>query len=183
MGYSEMTKNILEEIIYCGISTDESILHFGAGYSKGDFLSTLMEVYEQDMENWKSSNLYRGVDVNKSKIKMLSKRYNHTDENMFVNISLQEYLDVPFEKNYDWIVLTGVFDNQDYKERQHDYVFQVVNESFEKSNNGVIFTLNKKPDEEFEYSMISFFIGVMNSYNKFIVKRIDDDNYVFCIFK
>lgn len=178
-----MTNNILEEIIYCGISTDESILHFGAGYSKGDFLSTLMDVYEQNIEDWKSNNLYRGIDVNKSKIKMLSKRYKPTDENMFVGISLQEYLDVPFEKNYDWIVLTGVFDNKTYEQRQHDFVFQVVSESYEKSNTGVIFTLNRQPDETFEYSMISFFIGIMNSYNKFIVKRIDDNNYIFCIFK
>lgn len=180
MGYLEMTNfeeiTIYDEIVNCGILEEHSVLNFGAGDGKGKFIETLIE-YNGLLEK----GILTAIEPDPKKIKLLTKKFAN-EEVVFFETSLQSYIESEPE-NKDWVVITGVFDDHLYGEQQHDYVDSVIKSSMELSNKGVIFSIKKNLSEEFSYSMIYFFMSFTNTYHKVTVKKVDDNNYVFCIFK
>ncbi len=167
---------IFDEIVNCGILEEDSVLNLGAGHENGKFLETLKD-YNGKFEDGK----ILAVDINSSKIKMIEKKFKKESISLF-ETSLQDYLESE-PKLVDWTILTGVFDNNLYGDLQYDFVTSVVDVSTKISNKGVVFTIQENISEEFRYSMIYFFTHFSNSYQRLTVKKFNDGNYVFCIFK
>ena len=180
MGTMTMTNNeemtIFDEIVSCGILEEDSVINFGAGHQEGRFLQTLIDYNGTLLED-----SIVAVEPNNSKVKTLKKNLKN-QKILYVESSLQDYIDTepPLK---DWVVITGIFDNNLYGNQQYDFVTSVIQSSIEFSNKGVIFTIKENVSDDFKYSMLYFFTDFVNSYNKFTVKKHGDDNYVFCIFK
>lgn len=172
--FEEIT--IYDEIVNCGILEEDSVLNFGAGDGNGKFIETLIE-YNGSMEK----GILTAIEPDPKKIKSLTKKFSNQDI-LFFETSLQSYIDSEPETK-DWVVITGVFDDYLYGEHQHDYVDSVIKSSMEIVNKGLIFSIKKDLSEEFSYSMIYFFMSFANTYHRLTVKKVDDNNYVFCIFK
>lgn len=167
---------IFDEIVNCGILEEDSIVNFGAGDSNGRFIETLLD-YNGSFEK----GLVTAVEPDSKKVKELTKKFEQ-EEILFLETSLQSYIDSE-PQNSDWVVITGVFDNHSYGDLQYDYVDSVVQNSIQIANKGVIFSLKHEINEEFKYSMLYFFVSLSNSYDKFTVKKFDNNNFIFCIFK
>lgn len=166
---------IFDEIVNCGILEEDSVLNLGAGHNGGKFLETLRE-YNGNFESGKII----AVDANPKKIKLLTKKFK--DELSIIEIPLQDYIDT--EPDYsDWVVLTGVFDNNFYGDKQYDFVTSIVYSCLNISNKGVIFSLNENVNESFQYVMIYFFSYFTNTYDRVTIKKNSNGNYIFCIFK
>lgn len=167
---------IFDEVVNCGILEEDSILNFGAGHSNGKFLETLL-----DYNGTLGEGLIVAVEPDSKRLKLLSKRMKG-EKVTYIENSLQDYIDGEPETK-DWTVITGVFDNNNYGTEQYNYITSVVQSSFDISNKGVIFTLKESPTDNFKYSMIYFFTDFANTYQRFTVKKFNDDNYIFCIYK
>ena len=170
------TITIFDEIVNCGILEEDSVVVFGAGHSDGKFLETLLE-YNGSFEK----GLITAIDADPKKIKNLSKKFAN-EEVLFLETSLQTHIDSEPD-NSDWIVITGVFDNDLYGESQHDYVDFVVNNSLQYVNKGVIFSIKEEISENFMYSMLYFFVSLKSNYERVTIKKVTNGNYIFCIFK
>jgi hypothetical protein len=180
MDYLTMTNSetvtIFDEIVNCGILEEDSVVVFGAGHGDGKFLETLLE-YNGSFEKGRIT----AIDVDSKKIKSLSRKFSN-EEILFLETSLQNYIDSEPE-NSDWIVITGVFDNNLYGESQHDYVDSVVNNSLQYVDKGVMFSIKEEISENFIYSMLYFFVSLKNNYERVTIKKVTNGNYIFCIFK
>jgi len=167
---------IFDEIVNCGILEDDSVINFGAGYKDGQFLQTLLD-YNGNL----GEGLVTVVEPDTKRLKTLSKKFKG-ERLTLLGKPLQDYIDdVPEVK--DWVVLTGVFNTPIYAEQQYNYVETVVRNSLSLATKGVVFTLKENISDEFRYSMMYFFVDFANTYTRFTVKKCDDDNYVFCIYK
>jgi hypothetical protein len=171
------TTTMIEEIINCGITSESTILNFGVGYKNGELLKTLCDFWGLDYSDLREVT---GVDADGDKVNTLSERFQNVN---FVNSSMQEYLDNVTEEVHDWVVLTGVFDNNDYGDSQYDFILKTIERTLESSNSGVVFTLNLNPTETFSYNSVFIFASLITTYTNVFVKKFEDDNYVFCILK
>jgi hypothetical protein len=167
---------IYDEIINCGILDEDSVLNFGSGNESGKFIETYLE-YTTITE----PGSFIAVDADPTKVDMLKDKF--VDDNvLFVETSLQSYIDSEPDKK-DWVVITGVFDKHLYGEFQHDYVTSVIENAMSIANKGVIFTLKPNLSDSFMYSTLYFFVTFTNTYGKVTIKKVNDNNYVYCIFK
>ena len=170
------TITIFDEIVNCGILEEDSIVNFGAGHNKGQFLQTLL-----DYNGTLGEGLITAIDPDKNRIKEISKKFKG-ERVSYLEISLQDYIDSKPE-NKDWIVVTGVFDNYSYGDQHYEFIDLITTLSMEFVNKGVIFTLKRDTSESFKNYIFYFFMDFSTIYDKFTVKKCGDDNYVFCIFK
>ncbi len=171
------TTTMIEEIINCGITSESKILNFGVGYKDGILLKTLCDFWGIDEIDLREIT---GVDVNINKVNTLSDIFQNVN---FSHSSMQEYIDNVTENDYDWTVFTGVFDNDNYGDEQHNFVLKTIELSMGISNTGVLFTLNLHPTENFSYNSVFIFASLITTYKTVFVKKFEDDNYVFCILK
>lgn len=169
--------DIIDEIINCGISSEDTILQLGVGYKSGNLLEKLCDYWGLSTSEL---NYLTGVDVDPNKIDYLSETFSGT---RFIKNSMQEYLDTVENNSFNWCVLTGVFDEYLYGDLQHSFVFKTVNKCLELSENGVIFTLKIDASEEFSYNPVFIFADFVNTHSTVFAKKIEDNNYVFCILK
>lgn len=180
MGYLEMTNlneiTIFDEVVNCGILEEDSIVNFGAGHADGMFLETL-----RDYNGSLGQKTTVAIDINSKKIKMLSKKFKGEDL-LIEEISIQDFIENS-ASTYDWTVITGVFDNFLYGERQYDFVTTIVNSAIKNCNKGLIFTIKETITDDFKYSMVYFLLYFSNNYQRLTVKKFNDGNYIFCIFK
>jgi hypothetical protein len=174
MNMNEIT--IFDEIVNCGILEEDSILNFGAGHKDGQFLQTLVD-YNGNL----GEGLVTAVEPDGKRLKSISKKFKG-ERLTLLEKSLQDYIDDTPLVN-DWVVLTGVFNTPLYDEQQYNYVETVIRNSMGLATKGVVFTLKENISDEFRYSMMYFFVDFANTYTRFTVKKCDDDNYVFCIYK
>lgn len=180
MDYLTMTENmIIEEIINTGISSEDTILHLGAGYKEGSLLETLCEYWDLT-PNDLLAGYFVGVDSSEDKISMLTKKFNSSS---FIKSSFQEYMDNNSDVEFDWTILNGVFDEHLYGNNQYDYVFETIKRSLQTSNRGVILTINQNVSNSFAYSSVFIFTHLISTYSKVFVKKFEDDSYIFSILK
>jgi hypothetical protein len=168
---------IFDEIVNCGILEEDTILNFGAGYKEGQFLQTLFDYNG----NFGDGSVI-AVEPDGKRLKSISKMFKG-ERITLLQKSLQEYIDGDLPAARHWVVLTGVFNTPLYAEQQYNYVETVIRNSMSLATKGVIFTLKQNISDEFRYSMMYFFVDFANTYTKFTVKKCDDDNYIFCIYK
>lgn len=167
--------NIIDEIINCGISSEDKILQFGVGYKDAEFLNALTDYWgitPSDLTN------VIGVDTDEKLVSKLSDKFSGLE---FNQVSMQEYLDTFNGENVDWTLITGLFDEYLYEENQHNFVFETINRCLDISETGVIFTLKTKISDHFVYDPIFIFAKLIITYSQVFVKKIEDDQYVFCI--
>ena len=167
---------IFDEIVNCGILEEDTVVNFGAGSKNGKFIETLVEYNGTIQEG-----TLIAVEPESKKIKSLTKKFSN-ENILFLESSLQSYIDSE-PTSTDWVVITGVFDEHLYGENQYDYVESVVQNSMTICDKGVIFSIRRNIASDFNYSMLYFFVSFTNTYGKVTIKKVDDDNYVFCIFK
>ena len=169
--------DIIDEIIHCGISSEDTILQLGVGYKNGSLLNRLCEYWDIKPTQL---NEITGLDVDSDKIELLSEIFSGI---RFVKNSMQEYLDTVENNLFDWCILTGVFDKYLYDDLQHNFVFKTVNKCLELSENGVIFTLKINVSDEFSYNPVFIFADFVNTHSTVFAKKLEDNNYIFCILK
>ena len=167
---------IFDEIVNCGILEEDTIVNFGAGSKNGKFIETLVEYNGTIQEG-----TLIAIEPESKRIKSLTKKFSN-ENILFLESSLQSYIDSE-PTSTDWVVITGVFDEHLYGENQYDYVESVVQNSMTICDKGVIFSIRRNIASDFTYSMLYFFVSFTNTYGKVTIKKVDDDNYVFCIFK
>jgi hypothetical protein len=167
---------MLQEIIYCGIGDGESVLHFGAYAYGNDFLK-ILEDLELDIS-------YTAVDT-KEEINTIFSDFKPSERNnpwVSVNESMQEFIDnIDYEK-YHWTIITGVFDKPIYNDKQYVFIDMVIKSCLNFSDN-LVFTLDVKNTEEFEYNTGFLVLHLLSKYNKLTVKKLSEDKFIFCINK
>lgn len=161
-------------------NSDEKILHLGAGYGDGDFIRAFSDTYQIPISELINDDFYIGVDVDESKIQKIKEQSGETEN--LVHSSLQEYLDTN-DRSFDLVLLTGVFDEYLYGDSQYQYVLSVVNKCMDIAQLGVTFTINTELTQGFQYSILYLMAELESSYDKFAVRKIDQSNYIFEIFK
>lgn len=167
---------IFDEIVNCGILEEDSITNFGAGFDDGKFLETLIE-YNGSL----GEGLVKGIEPDSKKIKLLTKKFKNQNIE-FYETSMQDYIDTEPQSS-DWVIFTGVFDNHLYGEKQHDFVIASIESCLSMANKGIILSIKEEVSNEFVYSVPFFFSYVRYNYQRFTIKKVDDGNYIFCIFK
>lgn len=169
--------DIIDEIINCGVSSEDNILQLGVGYKDGSLLHRLCEYWDTKPTEFGSLT---GVDVDLNKIETLSEIFSG---GRFLEKSMQEYLDTVENNTFDWCILTGVFDEYLYGDLQHSFVFKTVSKCLELSENGVIFTLKINVSDDFSYNPVFIFADFVNTHSTVFAKKIEDNSYIFCILK
>ncbi len=170
----DKTNNVAEEIIYCGIGMNESVLHFGACDKDLFFLETLDE-HGLDIQ-------YTAVDV-KEEINTLFTRFQPVERThtwITVEESMQEFIDNVEDERYTWTLLTGIFDKPIYSERQYQFIDTVIRSCSEFSDN-VLFTISEQPTPEYKYSIVYLFQHFNQLFNKVTIKKIEEGKYIFCL--
>lgn len=167
-------QNVAKEIMYCGIGSNESVLHFGACDKDLFFLETLDE-HDMDIQ-------YTAVDV-KEEIETLFTRFEpiaRTHAWITVNQPMQEYIDDIEDERYNWTIITGVFDKPIYSERQYQFIDTVIRSCMEFSDN-VIFTISQQATPVYKYSIVYLFQHFNQMYDKITIKKVEEGKYIFCI--
>lgn len=170
----DKTNNVAEEIIYCGVGMNESVLHFGACDKDLFFLETLDE-HGLDIQ-------YTAVDV-KEEINTLFTRFQPVERThtwMTVEESMQEFIDNVEDERYTWTLLTGVFDKPIYSERQYQFIDTVIRSCSDFSDN-VLFTISEQPTPEYKYSIVYLFQHFNQLFNKVTIKKVEEGKYIFCL--
>lgn len=171
---------LLNEILNSGIGSSDTILHLGAGFQDGALLETLSDYWDIDTEDLVSDGYYSGVDVNPSITSKLNSKFK-TDT--FITDSFQNYLDTNPTLEPHWTILTGVFNNNDYGDRQYEFIFETIERCMEKSGNGVVFSLNPTVSNDFSYSVVFIFTHLISTYSKVFAKKLTESSYIFTILK
>lgn len=170
----------IDEILNSGIGSEDTILHLGAGFKDGALLETISNYWDVDTKDFLSNGYYFGVDANPSVTSILNSKFK-TD--VFITDSFQNYLDVNDTQEVNWTILTGVFNNNDYGDRQYDFLFETLKRCMETSANGVVFTLNPYISNEFSYSIVFIFTHLISTYSKVFAKKLTESSYIFTILK
>jgi len=170
----DKTNNVAEEIIYCGIGMNESVLHFGACDKDLFFLETLDE-HGLDIQ-------YTAVDV-KEEINTLFTRFQPVERThtwITVEESMQEFIDNIEDERYTWTLLTGIFDKPIYSERQYQFIDTVIRSCVNFSDN-IVFTISEQPTPEYKYSIVYLFQHFNQLFNKVTIKKVEEGKYIFCL--
>lgn len=118
------------------LNEEDSVLDIGCG--SGEFLTYLRS------SNYKGD--YCGVDFIKNFIDHNIKKFNHDSNASFLekNILVDE-----FESNYDWVFLSGVFN--DIRDDSDTFFFKIIKKMYDTANKGIAFnSLSKYVDYEDE---------------------------------
>ena len=103
------TTHLIDEILKYGIQKNESIVHFGAGYKSGYFLSNF---YQNAFLDKNLDLKYTGVEVDSLRLdttKEILKTIEGGDTISLIQTSMQDFI-VDNSNQYDWALINGIFD-------------------------------------------------------------------------
>lgn len=170
------------EILSCGVNIDHSMLHFGAGYNNSMLFEYLTNIVTNSLVQ-ELNVKYFPVDVNSEKINhIIDLNQTSNIEIHPTTIDMQTYLDENRDE-FDWTIITGIFDKNLYGENQFQFIDKIVSETLNISKEGVIFTFDSSVDTTDEYSIENIIQYVQSIYSRYKVSRINEHNYVICINK
>lgn len=173
------------EILDCGISINNSVLHLGSGYKESLLFRYFTELKNKQLVSFENFE-YTAVDVDENAIEyidLLNTKNNTLENFSSFKKSAQYFLD-EYSYNYDWTLITGIFDKNLYGgETQFEFLDKMISKCMSISKNGVIFTFDslKDPQKEEPYEpidIISYLEYVSDIYS---VSKITKQNYVFSI--
>lgn len=176
------TTTLIDEILRCGIQKNESIVHFGAGYKSGYFLS---DFYQNSFLNRNLDLKYVGIEAEPSRLdvtKEVLKTIEGGDTISLTQTSMQDFI-VDNNEQYDWALITGIFDKNIYGDDQFNFIHSSINEMFRFVEGGVIFTYNSSEHQEENYNIYYMNAYIQNNYNRYSIVRINEHEYVYCINK
>jgi hypothetical protein len=164
---------INKSIISFGVEINQNIIHFGCGSRNKSFVKFI--------SNNKMN--YLGIDSSESVIKDCKEKINNLD---FDQITMQDFIDSIKNSNRrcDWSIIDGILDRNLYGDHQYDWLDTIVRECLYFSEIGVIIVIDGKKtmdDESYNPEFISAYIGSM--YNRFIVSRLNEYQWIICIYK
>jgi hypothetical protein len=164
------------EVLMLGVTPGDKILHVGACDSDVNLI--------EGFEKRNVDVFYLGVDV-KEEIKELGEKYKEVDHYSFIQQPIQQLIDDELADQYgatifNYTIMTGVFNKPIYEDRHYLFISTLVDRCLKFSKN-VIFTLDTKEYNKFNYSVLYVINNIINTYNLAIVKKLKKNNYIFCI--
>lgn len=167
-------KTLIDEMIYCGIGNNESVLHFGACYFDQNFMKTL-DQFDLDIE-------YTAVDVHENIKTFFTdyEPYERTHPWVSVQESMQEFIDNITDQRYNWTIISGIFDTPIFNNRQYVFIDTIVENCLKFSDN-LIITIDIKQTPTFEYNVGFLILHFISKNKKITVKKISDETFIFCI--
>lgn len=170
------------EILSCGVNINHSVLHFGAGYNNSMLFEYLTEIVKNNLVE-KLDVEYTAVDVNQDKINQISNLNDNVGINLETySVDMQTFLDEN-TKEFDWTIITGIFDKNLYDENQFHFIDKIVDESLKISKEGIIFTFDSSVENSEDYSIGGIIPYVESLYSRYRVSKINEFNYIICINK
>ena len=176
------TTHMIDEILKYGIQKNESIVHFGAGYKSGYFLSNF---YQNAFLDKNLDLKYTGVEVDSLRLdttKEILKTIEGGDTISLIQTSMQDFI-VDNSNQYDWALITGIFDKNVYGDTQFNFIHSVINEMFNFVDDGVIFTYNSSEYQEENYNIHYMNAYIQNNYSRYSIVRINENEYIYIIHK
>lgn len=176
MGVDDKSINLAEEILLMGFNTEDRVLHFGVCDNNLNFIETA--------EKNNIGLYYLGIDV-KNDVDELSEKYKDIPPYAFRKISMQKFIDdvmIKYEGNieFETTIITGVFDKPIYKEKQFIFISTIIERCLRFSNK-VIFIINDKDYYNYNYNILYVINNLLSSFNGVNFKKLDKNNYVFCV--
>jgi len=176
------------------VNTTDTVLHFGAGFDVDSnmeiqqhetYVPTLTELLIEWF-TWSEQNespCYTGVDTNPEKIETLSNKFINQE---FAISSMQEFLDnlndLEFDvKSYEWTLITGIFDKPIYGDKQYEFIQTTIETCQKFTSKGLLFTIEEKPIEDFTYSIIYLYTLLITLYDKVLIQKTSNNQYIFFI--
>lgn len=168
------------------VNTTDTVLHFGAVFDVDSnieiqqhetYVPTLTELLIDTFP------LYTGVDINPEKIETLSNKFINQE---FAISSMQEFLDnlndLGFEvKPYEWTIITGIFDKPIYGDKQYEFIQTTIETCQKFTSKGILFTIEETPTEEFTYSIVYLYTVLSVLYNRVLLSKVSNNQYIFSI--
>ena len=176
MGIDDKIINLSDEILSMGFNTEDRVLHFGVCDNNLNFIETV--------EQNNIGLYYLGIDV-KDEIYDLSEKYKDIPPYAFRKTSMQDFIDdvmFKYEGNntFETTIITGVFDKPIYKEKQFIFISTIIERCL-KFSNKVIFIINDKDYYNYNYNILYVINNLLSSFNGVIIKKLDRNNYIFCV--
>lgn len=172
------------EILSCGVGVMDKIVHFGSGYKNSLLWDYLSSIKTQNLvENF--GVIYTAVDADAHSINEISRTNaeNATGIDVrLINNTMQSFLDTNTDE-FDWSIVTGIFDKNLYGEEQFKFIDTMITNLLNISREGLIFTFDSSRESDESYN-INLVIDYLSSiYNRYRINRINEENYVICIYK
>ena len=176
MDVDDKNINLSEEILSMGFNTEDRVLHFGVCDNDLNFIETV--------EQHNIGLYYLGIDV-KDEIYDLSEKYKDVPPYAFRKISMQEFMDdvmFKYEGNtaFETTIITGVFDKPIHKEKQFVFISMIIERCLSFSNK-VIVIINDENYYNYNYNILYVINNLLSSFNSVNFKKLDKNNYVFCV--
>jgi hypothetical protein len=175
---------LAREILSSGVNISDKIVHFGAGYKNQliwDYLSAIKQQnLVQEMEV-----IYTAVDVDAEAITAISKKNAEEQTGIdlrLVNNTMQSFIDTNTDE-FDWSIITGIFDTNLYGEEQFQFLDKIISSLLNYSKEGLIFTFDSSKEKDENYGISQIINYVSSLYNRYRINRINEENYIICIYK
>jgi len=175
---------LAREILSSGVNISDKIVHFGAGYKNQlvwDYLSAIKQQnLVQEMEV-----IYTAVDVDAEAIASISKKNAEEQTGIdlrLVNNTMQSFIDTNTDE-FDWSIVTGIFDKNLYGDEQFQFLDKILASLLNYSKEGVIFTFDSSKEKDENYGISQIINYVSSLYNRYRINRINEENYIICIYK
>jgi len=174
---------LAREILNFGVRKEDSILHIGSGFRNSLLFDYLVQLKSKLLIS--DLNIqYTSVDTNSEISDLILSMNNKLQEPIDVTLhtdSGQNYLDNNLLE-YNWTVITGIFDTIQYQENQYDFIDKVLGESLKYSKDGVIFTLDLEKENDKTYIQ-EILMMIDDSSPRYKISRLNEFDYLICIYK
>ena len=175
---------VSREILTCGINTSDKIVHFGSGYKDSMLYRYLVSLKDQNLIGQITLD-YTMVDPDGSLSETVTEIDSNGNLGAKVNIvesSMQEFLDGNTE-NFDWSIITGIFDSSLYGDKQFQFVDKILDACFNTSNHGCIFTFDVSKESNENYTINHIISYVNQKFNRYRINKVNEKFYVVCIYR
>lgn len=175
---------LAREILSCGVGTSDKVVHFGSGYKNSLIWEYLTAIKNQNLIS-EFGLVYTAVDADAQKINDISKMNaeNPTGIDLrLVNNNMQSFIDSNTDE-FDWSIITGIFNKNLYGESQFEFVDKIISSLLDVSTQGLIFTFNSSKELDEKYNINQLMNYVSSVYNRYRINRINEEDYIICIYK
>jgi hypothetical protein len=172
----KIKNEILNQTIFSlGIDEHHSIVHFGCGSRNKSFVKY---AENKNIE-------YVGIDIDEKVIEFFTS--NCSKNNFFFKEdTMQNFIDDNFETDvsYDWSIIDGLLDKNLYGDNQYEYIDTIIRNLLVVSNIGIIICFNSEQTSLDNYYNSDFITALISTiYNRFTILRINENEYMFCVYK
>jgi len=175
---------LAREILSSGVNISDKIVHFGAGYKNQLIWDYLSAIKQQNLVQ-EMGVIYTAVDADPEAITAISKKNSDEQTGIdlrLVNNTMQAFIDSNTDE-FDWSIVTGIFDKNLYGDEQFQFLDKIISSLLTSSKEGVIFTFDSSVEQSESYAISHIINYVSSLYNRYRINRINEENYIICIYK